>query len=111
MRISDWSSDVCSSDLTRFAPLDILPTLEVWEAMNGQAAMNSYHWLLLAQPAPLPETLVGADGSGYVRHLIDRWAGHRDRPDPQAVAAYAASSEERRVGKESVRTVRSGGSP
>src|SRR3546814_17928141 len=108
MRISDWSSDVCSSDLTRFAPLDILPTLEVWEAMNGQAAMNSYHWLLLAQPAPLPETLVGADGPGYVRHLIDRWAGHRDRPDPPAAAA---SSEERRGGKECVSSCRSRGWP
>jgi len=77
--------------LSRFAPLDILPTLEVWEAMNWQAALGSYHWLLLAQPAPLPETLVGADGPGYVRHLIDRWAGHRDRLDPQAVEAYAAA--------------------
>lgn len=77
--------------LTRFAPLDILPTIEVWEAMNWQAALNSYHWLLLAQPAPLPETLVGADGPGYVRHLIDRWAGHRDRLDPAAVEAYAAA--------------------
>lgn len=75
--------------VTRFAPVDIVPTLEVWEAMNWQAALNSYHWLLLAQPEPLPETLVGADGPGYVRHLIDRWAGYRDRLDPAAVAAYA----------------------
>ena len=74
--------------LTRFAPIDIVPTVEAWDAMNWQAALNSYHWLLLAQPAPLPETLVGADGPGYVRHLIDRWAGHRD---PAAVEAYAAA--------------------
>ncbi|GHD56484.1 haloacetate dehalogenase [Thalassobaculum fulvum] len=77
--------------LTRFAPVDILPTLEVWEAMDWQAALGGYHWLLLAQPAPLPETLVGADGPGYVRHLVDRWAGHRDRLDPAAVDAYAAA--------------------
>jgi haloacetate dehalogenase len=77
--------------LTRFAPVDILPTLEVWEAMDWQAALGGYHWLLLAQPAPLPETLVGADGPGYVRHLVDRWAGHRDRLDPAAVDAYATA--------------------
>jgi haloacetate dehalogenase len=77
--------------LSRFAPVDILPTLEVWEAMDWQAALGGYHWLLLAQPAPLPETLVGADGPGYVRHLVDRWAGHRDRLDPAAVDAYAAA--------------------
>ena len=75
--------------VTRFAPVDILPTVEVWDAMDWQAALGGYHWLLLAQPAPLPETLVGADGPGYVRHLIDRWAGHRDRLDPAAVGAYA----------------------
>lgn len=75
--------------LTRFAPVDIIPTLEVWEAMNWQAALGGYHWLLLAQPAPLPEKLVGSDGPGYVHHLIDRWAGHRDRLDPAAVEAYA----------------------
>lgn len=77
--------------LTRFAAIDILPTIEVWEAMDWQAALGGYHWLLLAQPAPLPEALVGADGPGYVQHLIDRWAGHRDRLDPRAVAAYAAA--------------------
>jgi haloacetate dehalogenase len=77
--------------LTRFAPVDILPTLEVWEAMDWQAALGGYHWLLLAQPAPLPETLVGADGPGSVRHLVDRWAGHRDRLDPAAVDAYATA--------------------
>jgi len=77
------------SVLTRFAAVDILPTIDVWEAMDWQAALGGYHWLLLAQPAPLPETLIGADGPGYVRHLIDRWAGHRDRLDPAAVEAYA----------------------
>src|SRR3546814_7459793 len=64
--------------LTRFAPLDILPTLEVWEAMNGQAAMNSYHWLLLAQPAPLPETLVRSEerrvGKECVSTCRSRWS-------------------------------------
>lgn len=77
--------------LTRFAPIDILPTLEMWESMDWQSALRGYHWLLLAQPSPLPENLVGADGPGYIRHLIDRWAGHRDRLDPAAVDAYAAA--------------------
>lgn len=71
--------------------VDIVPTLEVWDAMNWQSALSGYHWSLLAQPAPLPERLIGADGPAYVHHLIDRWVGHRDRLDPAAVAAYAAS--------------------
>ena len=29
--------------------------------MNKDAAMRSYHWLFLAQPAPLPEHVIGLD--------------------------------------------------
>ena len=71
--------------------IDIIPTLENWDAMTWKSALGAYHWLLLAQPAPLPETLVGADGPGYCRHLIDRWVGHPERLDPMAVAAYCDS--------------------
>src|SRR3546814_4502353 len=35
MRISDWSSDVCSSDLAEFAPLDFVALLE--ERTEGTA--------------------------------------------------------------------------
>jgi haloacetate dehalogenase len=72
----------------RLAVLDILPTWDVWQAMSAEAAFRSYHWLLLAQPAPLPERLVGQDPDYYVRHLLDRWAGRPDALDPLAVAEY-----------------------
>ena len=45
----------------RFAALDIVPTLEVWERMNKDVAMRTYHWPFLAQSAPLPERLIGHD--------------------------------------------------
>ncbi len=41
--------------------LDILPTLDVWESFADPAAARLMsHWTFLAQPAPLPETLIGA---------------------------------------------------
>ena len=61
--------------VVRLAVLDILPTFEVWQRMNKDAAMRSYHWLFLAQPAPLPEHLIGLDPDFYLRHLLNRWAG------------------------------------
>ena len=61
--------------VVRLAALDILPTFEVWQRMNKDAAMRSYHWLFLAQPAPLPEHLIGLDPDFYLRHLLNRWAG------------------------------------
>lgn len=74
-----------------YGAIDILPTIENWDAMGWKQALGAYHWLLLAQPYPLPETLVGADGPGYCLHLIERWVGHRDRLDPRAVDAATQS--------------------
>ena len=52
-----------------------MPTLDMWEGMTKELALGSYHWLFLAQPAPLPERLIGRDSDFYLRHLLDRWGG------------------------------------
>jgi haloacetate dehalogenase len=78
----------------RFAALDIIPTLEVWERMGAAAALGSYHWSFLAVPAPVPERLIGADPGFYVRHLLERWAGRPGALDPAAVAAYVAQFDD-----------------
>ena len=76
--------------VTRFAALDIVPTIEVWEDMDAERAISTYHWPFLAVPAPVPERLIGAAPEFYVKHLLDRWAGRRNALDPDAVAAYVA---------------------
>jgi haloacetate dehalogenase len=75
--------------IARLAVLDILPTFDVWERMNTEAALRSYHWLFLAQPAPLPERLIGHDPDFYLRHLLDRWAGRPEALDSAAIAEYS----------------------
>jgi haloacetate dehalogenase len=72
------------------AVLDVVPTLEVWDEMDWQRALGTYHWPFLAVPAPLPERLIGAEPEFFVRHLIQRWAGREDALDPEAVADYVA---------------------
>lgn len=72
----------------RLAVLDIVPTFEVWARMDRGRALNGYHWLFLAQPAPLPERLIAADPRFYLHHLLNRWAGRRDPFDPAAVEHY-----------------------
>jgi haloacetate dehalogenase len=75
--------------VARLAVLDILPTFDVWARMDRNAALNSYHWLFLAQPGPLPERLIGHDPDFYLHHLLDRWAGNPRSLAPAAVAEYA----------------------
>jgi len=72
----------------RLALLDIVPTIVVWEQMDFAAALQTYHWPFLAQPAPVPEHLIGADPDFYIEHLLGRWAGDRAALDPQAVSCY-----------------------
>src|SRR3546814_6313112 len=84
MRISDWSSDVCSSDLIAFQH-----DLSAWEDVLGFAS-----------------------GFGFIGNFTYQKAGgsareYRDADGPRTVFR----SEERRVGKECVSTCRSRWSP
>src|SRR3546814_6361827 len=87
MRISDWSSDVCSSDLVE---------------IHGQHE----HQALLSRPSQL--ALLDAFGGhatllAAVSGAAQRWSALLRERDTR--------SEERRVGKECVRTCRSRWSP
>lgn len=46
--------------VTRFATLDVVPTVDVWDDMDADRAIGTYHWPFLAVPAPVPERLIGA---------------------------------------------------
>lgn len=75
--------------IVRLALIDILPTLEVWQRMDMSGALETYHWAFLAQPAPLPERLIGHDPDFYLHHLLDRWAGNKAMLEARAVIDYA----------------------
>ncbi|MBW8814939.1 MAG: alpha/beta hydrolase [Caulobacterales bacterium] len=47
--------------VSRVAILDIIPTGEIWARADRRFALGYWHWPFLAQPAPLPERLIGAD--------------------------------------------------
>ena len=49
----------------RLAVLDIAPTREMYLATDEAFARAYWHWFFLIQPAPLPETLIGADPAAY----------------------------------------------
>jgi haloacetate dehalogenase len=54
--------------IERAALLDIVPTLHRFETIDQKAAISSYHWFFLIQPAPFPERLIGAECEYYLRH-------------------------------------------
>jgi haloacetate dehalogenase len=74
----------------KLAVLDIIPTHTMWQNFTVAHAMNIYHWLFLAQPHPLPETLIGRASDAYLDHTIAHWtkSGDLSAFAPQALAAY-----------------------
>ena len=79
--------------LSRLATLDILPTYEYWARMDRAYALKIYHWTLLAQPEPLPETLLGANPDFYLKNKLSSWSKSKDLTafDPRALAHYLAA--------------------
>jgi haloacetate dehalogenase len=68
------------------AVLDIVPTAEVWARADARLALAYWHWGFLAQPAPLPERLIGSDPDGYYEHHIKRLGlGEDPRRYPKSV--------------------------
>jgi haloacetate dehalogenase len=51
--------------VTRAAVLDVVPTGEVWRRADATMALGYWHWAFLAQPAPLPERMIGADPDAF----------------------------------------------
>src|SRR3546814_12547115 len=106
MRISDWSSDVCSSDLQWLQTLDayVFPNIghvQVHE-ITGPMIRNLLSDIWLAKP----------ETARRVRQRIGTvldWAyasGYRESEAPRR-AITKGKSEERRVGKEGCSTLRS----
>ncbi len=53
--------------------LDISPTLTMYERTTMEFARAYYHWFFLIQPEPLPERLIGATPSFYLRAKLGGW--------------------------------------
>ncbi|BDE07201.1 fluoroacetate dehalogenase [Vulcanimicrobium alpinum] len=70
--------------VTKLATLDIIPTGEHFRRTDMRFALGYWHWFFLAQPAPLPETLIGANPDFY-------FAGRPNRKNvfaPEALDDY-----------------------
>src|SRR3546814_12904912 len=100
MRISDWSSDVCSSDLN---------------STTTDLTADHIHELGLKQVAAIRQEMEAIKREVGFKGTLEQFFDHiRTDPKlkyPNTAAGREARSEERRVGKECVSTCRSRWSP
>ena len=52
--------------------LDILPTHHVWTEVSMAWAINSYHWMFMAQPYDFPERLLRGNEEYYIRKKLTK---------------------------------------
>jgi haloacetate dehalogenase len=74
--------------VTRVALLNIVPTVDQFERMGAGPSLGYWPWFLLAQPAPFPERLIGADPDGLLEHVFATWSSRPDAIGPENRAAY-----------------------
>ena len=59
------------------AVLDIVPTYAMFMDTSRHVAAAYWHWYFLAQPAPLPERLIGADPDFFFETCLTGWGKMR----------------------------------
>jgi len=80
--------------ITHLACLDVLPTLDMWDALRGRSAAVGFHLYLMAQPPGLPERLIASSPDAFFGHFLDLWAGDPDAIGADVRAAYLAACRE-----------------
>ncbi len=74
--------------VSRLAVLDISPTRLMYAQTDKAFATAYYHWFFLIQPFDLPERLIGADPSYYLRRKLGGLSSGLQHFDPRALAEY-----------------------
>jgi haloacetate dehalogenase len=72
----------------KLAVLDICPTRSMYGRTDRAFAKAYFHWFFLIQPAPFPETLIGADPEFFIKYQMGRRHGGLQVFAAEAMAEY-----------------------
>lgn len=77
-----------AESVTALVSVTVVPTPEMWEGASKAFGMGAWHWFMMAQPAPLPETLMAADPSFLIDLTLGKMAENIELLDPLALEDY-----------------------
>jgi haloacetate dehalogenase len=72
----------------RLALFDIIPTADAFDRADARFALGFWPWSLLAQPAPLPETLLSAAPDAVIDNALGEWGSDASVFPPEVRRAY-----------------------
>ena len=68
--------------------LDVVPSQAAFDHMDSQLSFAWFHWHLMRQPSPLPETMIGNSSKVYLDFLLERWCAIDGSITTEAYAEY-----------------------
>jgi len=74
--------------ITRVAVLDVIPTAEVWDRADARLALAFWPFVMLAQPAPLPERFIESAADAIVADALENWGTPGAMFSPSVRQAY-----------------------
>jgi len=75
----------------QLAVLDIIPTSDAFARADARFALAFWPWTLLAQPAPLPESLIAGAPHAVVSDALSNWGSDAAAFPQEIRAAYVAA--------------------
>jgi haloacetate dehalogenase len=57
----------------KLAVLDVISTADAWDRADARFSLSFWPWSLLAQPAPLPEELLGGAPNAVIQSVLSCW--------------------------------------
>ena len=71
-----------------FVSLDVMPSQEAFDNMDSSLAYAWFHWNLMRQPYPFPETLIGNSAEYYFNFLMEKWCAKEGAIDRDMYEVY-----------------------
>lgn len=82
----------------RAAILDIVPTLDMWAAMDKDAAISGWHWPFMAQPADFPERMLASvPADWFMRKKLLKLTDNLGHIPPEIWAEYIRCFNEKTI--------------
>lgn len=82
------------ASVAKLMTLDISPTLAMYEQTTQAFATAYWHWFFLIQPAPLPETMIGADPEFFLRQFMGGRVAGLTPFSPDAWSEYVRAARD-----------------
>jgi pimeloyl-ACP methyl ester carboxylesterase len=80
--------------VSHLAIFDVLPTLDMWDILQGRNAAVAFHLYLMAQPAGLPEEMIAGSADAFFGHFLDAWIRHPEAIPAEVRDEYLRASRE-----------------